>query len=71
MTAGERGDAAVTIGLTWADAVAMSAGDLSPGEAIAAGRVAGPGGSLGPGRGPGRARCALPHLQKLRDLTEY
>ena len=39
MTGGEAGDAAVTIRLTWADAVAMAAGELAPGEAIAAGRV--------------------------------
>ena len=37
--AGDGGDPAVTIRLTWDDAVAMAAGELAPAEAIAAGRV--------------------------------
>ncbi len=39
MTGGGSSDAAVTIRLTWTDAVAMAAGELAPADAIAAGRV--------------------------------
>lgn len=39
ITGGAVPDADVTIRLDWADAVAMAAGELAPGEAIAAGRV--------------------------------
>jgi SCP-2 sterol transfer family len=71
MTTGERGDAAVTIGLTWADAVAMSAGALSPGDAIAAGRVRVRGDLSVLAEAQTVLGAVAPHLQKLRDLTEY
>jgi hypothetical protein len=71
MTAGVRGDASVTIGLTWADAVAMSAGELSPGEAIATGRVRVRGDLSVLAEAQAALGALSPHLQKLRDLTEY
>jgi len=71
MTAGESGDAAVTIGLTWADAVALSAGELSPAEAIAAGRVRVRGDLSVLAEAQTVLGALSPHLQKLRDLTEY
>jgi hypothetical protein len=71
MTAGAAPDAAVTIRLTWADAVAMAAGALAPGEAIAAGRVR----VRGDLSVLAEAQVVLgevqPHLQRLRDATRY
>ena len=71
MTAGDSGDASVTIALTWADAVAMSAGDLSPADAIAAGRVRVRGDLSVLAEAQTVLGALSPHLQKLRDRTEY
>jgi hypothetical protein len=71
VTGGEAGDAAVTIRLTWADAVAMAAGELAAGEAIAAGRVH-IRGDLSVLAGAQTVLAAVQaQLQDLRDRTEY
>jgi hypothetical protein len=71
MTGADEGDAEVTIRLTWADAVAMAAGELSPGEAIAAGRVRVRGDLSVLAEAQAVLAAVQPHLEKLRDLTEY
>ena len=71
MTEGEAPDAAVTIRLTWADALAMAAGELAPAEAIAAGRVRVRGDLSVLAEAQAVLGVVQPQLQKLRDLTEY
>ena len=71
MTGGDSGDAAVTIRLTWDDAVAMVAGELAPGEAIAAGRVRVRGDLSVLAEAQAVLGAVAPHLHKVRDLTEY
>ncbi|HLN42150.1 MAG TPA: SCP2 sterol-binding domain-containing protein [Acidimicrobiales bacterium] len=71
MTAGECGDAAVTVRLSWADAVAMAAGELAPGEAIAAGRVRVRGDLSVLAEAQAVLGAVAPHLQELRDRTGY
>jgi hypothetical protein len=71
MTAGESGDAAVTIRLTWADAVSMAAGELAPGEAIATGRVRVRGDLSVLAEAQAVLNVVQPHLHNLRQLTEY
>lgn len=71
MTAGASPDAAVTIRLTWADAVAMAAGELAPGEAIAAGRVRVRGDLSVLAEAQSVLGEVQPHLQTLRDDTRY
>lgn len=71
MTTGESADAEVTIRLAWADAVAMAAGELVPGEAIAAGRVRVRGDLSVLGEAQAVLSTVQPHLQALRDRTEY
>ncbi len=71
MTAGASGDASVTIRLTWDDAVAMAAGELSPADAIAAGRVRVRGDLSVLAEAQAVLGALAPHLQKLRDLTGY
>ncbi len=64
-------DAAVTIRLSWDDAVSMAAGALAPGEAIAAGRVRVRGDLSVLAEAQAVLDAVQPHLEKLRDLTEY
>jgi len=71
MAVGDSGDAAVTIRLTWDDAVAMAGGELSAGEAIAAGRVRVRGDLSVLAEAQAVAGAVAPKLQELRDLTEY
>jgi hypothetical protein len=71
MTTGQSGDASVTIGLTWADAVAMAAGELSPVDAIAAGRVRVRGDLSVLAEAQAVLAALSPHLQNVRDRTEY
>jgi SCP-2 sterol transfer family len=71
MTAGESAGAEVTIRLTWEDAVAMAAGELAPGEAIAAGRVRVRGDLSVLAEAQAVLNAVQPHLQALRDRTEY
>ncbi len=71
MTAGESDDAEVTIRLTWDDAVAMAGGALAPGEAIAAGRVRVRGDLAVLAEAQTVLGVVQPHLQELRDRTEY
>ena len=71
IAAGEAGDAAVTIRLTWPDAVAMAAGALSPGEAIAAGRVRVRGDLAVLAEAQAVLAAVQPHLKGLRDRTDY
>jgi hypothetical protein len=71
MTAGESAGAEVTIRLTWEDAVAMAAGALSPAEAIAAGRVRVRGDLSVLAEAQVVLQVVQPHLQALRDRTEY
>ncbi|HEY5023501.1 MAG TPA: SCP2 sterol-binding domain-containing protein [Acidimicrobiales bacterium] len=71
MTGADGQDAEVTIRLTWADAVAMAAGELAPGEAIAAGRVRVRGDLSVLAEAQAVLAEVQPHLEKLRDLTEY
>jgi putative sterol carrier protein len=71
ITMGEAEDAAVTIRLTWPDAAAMAAGALAPGEAIAAGRVRVRGDLAVLAEAQAVLAAVQPHLQVLRDLTEY
>jgi hypothetical protein len=71
MTGGDCGEAAVTIRLTWEDAVAMVAGELAPGEAIAAGRVRVRGDLSVLAEAQAVLGAVAPHLHKVRDLTEY
>jgi len=71
MEEGEAGDADVTVRVAWVDAVALAAGDLVPGEAIAAGRVR----VRGDLSVLAEARSVLLalqlHLDELRKRTEY
>jgi SCP-2 sterol transfer family len=69
--AGDDGDPAVTIRLTWDDAVSMAAGELAPGEAIAAGRVRVRGDLSVLAEAQAVLAAVQPHLQELRALTEY
>jgi hypothetical protein len=71
MTAGESAGAEVTIRLTWEDAVAMAAGELAPGEAIAAGRVRVRGDLSVLAEAQAVLGVVQPHLVALRDRTEY
>ena len=71
MTAGESADAEVTIRLTWDDAVAMAGGTLAPAEAIAAGRVRVRGDLSVLAEAQTVLGVVQPHLQDLRDRTEY
>ena len=71
MTSGEAPDAEVTIRLTWDDAVAMAAGELVPGEAIAAGRVRVRGDLSVLAEAQTVLAVVQPHLQELRSRTEY
>jgi hypothetical protein len=71
MTEGEAPDAAVTIRLTWADARSMAVGELAPAEAIAAGRVRVRGDLSVLAEAQAVLGAVQPHLEKLRDLTEY
>jgi hypothetical protein len=71
MTAGESAGVEVTIRLTWEDAVAMAAGELAPGEAIAAGRVRVRGDLSVLAEAQAVLSAVQPHLQALRDRTEY
>lgn len=71
ITSGETGGAEVTIRLTWPDAVAMAAGTLAPGEAIAAGRVRVRGDLSVLAEAQAVLAAVQPHLQGLRELTEY
>ncbi len=71
MTAGAALDAVVTIRLTWEDAVAMAAGALAPGEAIAAGRVRVRGDLSVLAEAQAVLAEVQPHLQRLRDDTRY
>jgi hypothetical protein len=71
MTSGDCGEAAVTIRLSWDDAVAMAAGELVPGEAIAAGRVRVRGDLSVLAEAQAVLGAVAPRLQTLRDLTEY
>jgi putative sterol carrier protein len=68
---GDAGDAAVTIRLTWDDAAAMAAGELAPGDAIAAGRVRVRGDLSVLAEAQAVLQAVQPHLQGLRDLTRY
>jgi hypothetical protein len=68
---GDDGDPAVTIRLTWDDAVSMAAGELAPGEAIAAGRVRVRGDLSVLAEAQAVLAAVQPHLQELRELTEY
>ena len=61
----------MTIRLTWADAVAMAAGELAPGEAIAAGRVRVRGDLSVLAEAQAVLGAVQPQLQELRDRTEY
>ncbi len=71
MTEGEASDAAVTIRLTWADALSMAAGELAPAEAIAAGRVRVRGDLSVLAEAQAVLGAVQEQLQKLRDVTEY
>src|ERR1700688_93336 len=71
MTGADGEDAEVTIRLTWADAVAMAAGELSPGEAIAAGRVRVRGDLSVLAEAQSVLVAVQAQLQELRDRTEY
>jgi hypothetical protein len=71
IASGEAGDAEVTIRLTWPDAVAMAAGELAPGEAIAAGRVRVRGDLSVLAEAQAVLVAVQPHLQELRSRTEY
>jgi len=71
MAVGDSPHAAVTIRLTWVDAVAMAAGELTPAQAIAAGRVRVRGDLSVLAEAQAVLGALSPHLQKLRDLTEY
>ena len=71
ITSGEAGDTDVTIHLTWPDAVAMAAGELAPGEAIAAGRVRVRGDLSVLAEAQAVLAAVQPHLQELRQRTEY
>ena len=71
MEAGEAPDAAVTVRLSWDDAVALATGALSPAEAIAAGRVR-VRGDLSVLAEAGAVLLAVqPQLGPLHDRTEY
>ncbi len=71
MTDGEASDAAVTIRLTWADAVSMAAGELAPADAIAAGRVRVRGDLSVLAEAQAVLGAVQGQLQALRDVTEY
>ena len=71
MTDGEASDAAVTIRLTWDDAVAMAAGELAPADAIAAGRVRVRGDLSVLAEAQAVLAAVQPQLQELRAVTEY
>jgi hypothetical protein len=71
MTAGASQDAAVTIRLTWADAVSMAAGELAPAEAITAGRVRVRGDLSVLAEAQAVLSEVQPHLEKLREVTKY
>lgn len=71
ITGSEDAEAAVTIRLTWADAVAMAAGELTPGEAIAAGRVRVRGDLSVLAEAQSVLVAVQAQLQELRDRTEY
>lgn len=68
---GDDGGPAVTIRLTWDDAVSMAAGELAPGEAIAAGRVRVRGDLSVLAEAQAVLAAVQPHLQELRERTEY
>jgi SCP-2 sterol transfer family len=68
---GDGAEPAVTIRLSWDDAVSMAAGALAPAEAIAAGRVRVRGDLSVLAEAQAVLGAVQPHLQKLRDLTEY
>jgi putative sterol carrier protein len=69
--AADGGEPAVTIRLSWDDAVSMAAGALAPAEAIAAGRVRVRGDLSVLAEAQAVLGAVQSHLQKLRDLTEY
>src|ERR1019366_4937740 len=71
MTDGEASDAAVTIRLTWADALSMAAGELAPADAIAAGRVRVRGDLSVLAEAQAVLGKVQGQLQGLRDVTEY
>jgi len=71
MTPGAAGDGAVIIRLTWDDAIAMAAGTLAPGEAIAAGRVRVRGDLSVLAEAQAVLSMVQPHLEELRARTEY
>ena len=71
MTTGGSGDAAVTIRLSWADALSMAVGELAPAEAIAAGRVRVRGDLSVLAEAQMVLAAVAPHLQELRARTEY
>jgi alkyl sulfatase BDS1-like metallo-beta-lactamase superfamily hydrolase len=71
MTDGEASDAAVTIRLTWADALSMAAGELAPADAIAAGRVRVRGDLSVLAEAQAVLGKVQGQLQELRDVTEY
>jgi putative sterol carrier protein len=71
MTSGAADDGAVTIRLTWDDAIAMAAGELAPSEAIAAGRVRVRGDLSVLAEAQAVLGVVQPHLEELRARTEY
>jgi len=71
LRAGDGAEADVTIRLSWADAVAMAAGALAPGEAIAAGRVRVRGDLSVLAEAQAVLGAVQTQLQDLRDSTEY
>jgi alkyl sulfatase BDS1-like metallo-beta-lactamase superfamily hydrolase len=71
MTDGEAPDAAVTIRLTWADALSMAAGELAPADAIAAGRVRVRGDLSVLAEAQAVLGAVQSQLQELRAATEY
>ncbi|HVA04210.1 MAG TPA: SCP2 sterol-binding domain-containing protein [Acidimicrobiales bacterium] len=68
---GGASDAAVTIRLTWTDAVAMAAGELAPADAIAAGRVRVRGDLSVLAEAQTVLAAVQPQLQELQAGTEY
>ncbi len=71
MENGEAADANVVIRIEWTDAMAMSNGDLSPAEAIAAGRVRVRGDLAVLGAGQALLAALAPHLGDLNRVTTY
>jgi len=65
------GGAEVTIRLSWDDALSMATGTLSPGEAIAAGRVRVRGDLSVLAEAQAVLAALAPHLEALRAETEY